>query len=51
VQVCDFDLDRGNLHIGFNYVVRGGQRIRKDTKTHQERFNAIAPVTCALIRE
>jgi DNA-binding transcriptional regulator YhcF (GntR family) len=51
VQVCDLDLDRGNLHIRFNYVVRGGQRIRKDTKTHQERFNAIDPITCALIRE
>jgi integrase len=51
VQICDLDLDRGNLHIGFNYVVRGGQHIRKDTKTHQERFNAIDPVTCALIRE
>jgi DNA-binding transcriptional regulator YhcF (GntR family) len=43
VQVCDLDLDRGNLHIGFNYVVRSGQRVRKDTKTHQERFNAIDP--------
>jgi len=53
VQICDLDLDldRGNLHIGFNYVVRGGQRVRKDTKTHQERFNAIDPDTCAFIRE
>ena len=51
VQVCDIDLDCGNLHIGFSYVVRGGQRIRKDTKTHQERFNAIDPDTCAFIRE
>jgi len=29
--------------------VRGGQRIRKDTKTHQDRWLAIDPDTCALI--
>jgi integrase len=51
VQVCDIDPDRGNLHIGFSHAVRGGQRIRKDTKTHQERFNAIDPATCAFISE
>jgi hypothetical protein len=47
----DLDLDRGILHIGFNYVLCGGQGIRKDTKTHQERFNAIDPEACAFIRE
>ena len=31
------------------YVVRGGRRVRKDTKTHQDRWLAIDPVTCALI--
>ena len=30
-------------------MVRAGQRIRKDTKTHQDRWLAIDPVTCALI--
>jgi hypothetical protein len=29
--------------------VRGGQRVRKDTKTHQDRWLAIDPATCALI--
>jgi hypothetical protein len=50
VQVCDLALDRGNLLIGFAYVVRDGQRIRKDTQTHQERFNANDPETCAYSR-
>ena len=27
----------------------GGRRVRKDTKTHQDRWLAIDPVTCALI--
>jgi integrase len=49
LQIRDIDLDRALLHIAFNYVVRGGQRIRKDTKTHQDRWLAIDPVTCALI--
>ena len=29
----------------------GGQRIRKDTKTHQDRYLAIDPVTCSMISE
>jgi hypothetical protein len=37
------------VHVAFNYVVRGGQRVRKDTKTHQDRWLAIDPDTCALI--
>jgi hypothetical protein len=32
-------------------VVRGGRRIRKDTKTHQDRYLAIDPVTCDVLRE
>jgi len=31
--------------------VVGGQRVRKDTKTHQDRYLAIDPVTCAMISE
>jgi len=50
LQIRDIDLDRGLLHIAFNYIVRGGRRVRKDTKTHQERDLAIDPNTCALIR-
>jgi integrase/DNA-binding transcriptional regulator YhcF (GntR family) len=50
LQIRDLDLDRGLVHIAFNYVVRGGQRVRKDTKTHQDRWLAIDPDTCTLIR-
>jgi len=49
LQICDIDLDRGLVHVAFNYVVRGGQGVRKDTKTHQDRWLAIDPDTCALI--
>ena len=38
------------LHVAFNYVVKGGKKVRKDTKTHQDRYLAIDPVTCALVR-
>jgi integrase len=43
--------DNGILHIAFNYVVCNGRRVRKDTKTHQDRYLAIDPVACAMIRE
>ena len=49
LQIRDIDLDRGLVHVAFNYIVRGGQRVRKDTKTHQDRWLAIDPDTCALI--
>jgi integrase len=49
LQIRDIDLDRALVHVAFNYVVRGGQRVRKDTKTHQDRWLAIDPDTCALI--
>jgi integrase len=49
LQLQDIDLDRGLVHVAFNYVVRGGQRVRKDTKTHQDRWLAIDPDTCELI--
>jgi integrase len=39
------------MHVGFNYVVKAGQKVRKDTKTHQERWIALDPVSCAFIRE
>jgi integrase len=50
LQVRDIDLDRGLLHVAFNYVVRAGRRVRKDTKTHQDRWLAIDPDSCALTR-
>jgi integrase len=49
LQLSDIDVDQGQVHVAFNYVVRGGQRVRKDTKTHQDRWLAIDPDTCALI--
>jgi integrase len=49
LQIRDIDLDRGLVHVAFNYVVRGGQGVRKDTKTHQDRWLAIDPDTCLLI--
>jgi integrase len=51
LQVGDINLEQGIIHIAFSYVVVGGQRVRKDTKTHQDRYLAIDPVTCAMIRE
>jgi len=51
LQVHDVDLDNGVLHIAYNYVVVDGRRVRKDTKTHQDRYLAIDPVTCAMLRE
>jgi integrase len=51
VQIRDIDLENGVLHVAFNYVVKGGKKVRKDTKTHQDRYLAIDPVTCALIQE
>jgi len=39
------------VHIGFSYFVRDGQKIRKDTKTHQERYLAIDAVTAAVLAE
>jgi integrase len=51
LQYRDIDLDNAVLHIAHSYVVLGGQRVRKDTKTHQERYLAIDPVTCSLLGE
>ena len=48
---ADIDLDAGLVHIGFSYLVRDGQKIRKDTKTHQDRYLAIDAVTAAVLAE
>ena len=47
----DIDLDAGLVHIAFSYLVRDGQKIRKDTKTHQDRYLAIDAVTAAVLAE
>jgi integrase len=51
LQVRDLDLDNSVLHLAFNYIVVDGRRVRKDTKTHQDRYLAIDPVTCTMLRE
>ncbi len=51
LQACDLDLDNSVLHLAFNYIVVDGRRVRKDTRTHQDRYLAIDPVTCAMLRE
>jgi integrase len=51
LQWADIDLDAGLVHIAFSYFVRGGQKIRKDTKTHQDRYLAIDAVTAAVLAE
>jgi integrase len=45
----DLDLELGSVHIAHNYLVHDGQRIRKDTKTHQDRRLAIDRVTCDVL--
>jgi integrase len=51
LQWADIDLDASVIHIASSYLARGGQKLRKDTKTHQHRNLAIDPVTCALLAE
>jgi integrase len=51
IQVCDIDLEHKLLHIAFNYLVKGGQKVRKDTKTHQDRWVALDDTSCAIITE
>jgi integrase len=51
LQWTDIDLDASVMHIASSYLARGGQKLRKDTKTHQHRNLAIDPVTCGLLAE
>ncbi|MGN6174693.1 MAG: GntR family transcriptional regulator [Streptosporangiaceae bacterium] len=41
LQWADIDLDARLVHIAFSYLVRAGQKTRKDTKAHQDRYLAI----------
>jgi integrase len=45
----DVDLDGGVLRIARAYVVRGGQRLVKDTKTHQQRLVALDQATVEIL--
>lgn len=49
LQWEDIDLDTGVVQVAFSYLVRSGQKLRKDTKTHQTRSLAIDPVTVAVL--
>ena len=51
LQWEDLDLDRGVVHVAFSYLVLPGVKVRKDTKTHQDRYLAIDEVTTALLTE
>jgi integrase len=51
VQACDIDLEHRLLHIAFNYLVKSGQKVRKDTKTHQDRWIALDETSCTLVAE
>jgi integrase len=47
----DLDLTAGAMRIATNYAVRGGQKLHKDTKSHQKRTLALDDVTCQLLTE
>ncbi len=49
LQWSDVDLDSGVLHIAYSYLVRAGYKLRKDTKTHQDRRLAIDRETIAVL--
>lgn len=51
LQVCDIDLEHAEIRLAFSYLVKDGQRIRKDTKTHQKRWGALDEASCAFVRE
>ncbi len=51
LQWSDIDLEARVVHVASGYLVRSGQKLRKDTKTHQDRSLAVDRVTCELLRE
>jgi len=51
LQWANIDLEAQVVHVASGYLVRAGQRLRKDTKTHQDRSLAVDRVTCELLRE
>jgi integrase len=48
---ADLDLQRGAIRIAHSYSVAGGTKVRKDTKTHQDRSLAIDEITVAVLTE
>jgi integrase len=51
LQWADIDLEAQVVHVASGYLVRAGQKLRKDTKTHQDRSLAVDRATCELLRE
>jgi integrase len=48
---ADLDLQRGVIRIAHSYSVAGGTKVRKDTKTHQDRSLAIDEITATVLTE
>ena len=48
---ADLDLPRGVIRIAHSYSVAGGAKVRKDTKTHQDRSLAIDEITATVLAE
>ena len=48
---ADLDLPRGVIRIAHSYSVAGGAKVRKDTKTHQDRSLAIDEITVTVLAE
>lgn len=51
LQWADLDLDRGVMHVAHSYLVLPGVKVRKDTKTHQDRRLAIDNITVTVLAE
>ena len=51
LQWADLDLDRGVMHVAHSYLVLPGVKVRKDTKTHQDRRLAIDDITVTVLAE
>jgi integrase len=51
LQWADLDLDRGVIHVAHSYLVLPGVKVRKDTKTHQDRRLAIDEITVTVLAE
>jgi integrase len=48
---ADLDLQRKVIRISHSYTVTGGTKVRKDTKTHQDRSLAIDEITATVLAE
>jgi integrase len=48
---ADLDLPHGVIRIAHSYSVAGGAKVRKDTKTHQDRSLAIDEITATVLAE